>query len=38
MNSGIIEAIESFHGMKAEALMMKEAILKGDFNGSMLSQ
>jgi D-glycero-alpha-D-manno-heptose-7-phosphate kinase len=33
MNSGKIEVIESFHRMKAEALMMKEAILKGDFNG-----
>jgi D-glycero-alpha-D-manno-heptose-7-phosphate kinase len=30
---GSIEAIEAMHGIKREALIMKECLLKGDFNG-----
>jgi D-glycero-alpha-D-manno-heptose-7-phosphate kinase len=30
---GAIEAIEAMHGMKREALVMRECLLKGDFDG-----
>lgn len=31
--SGAVDAIEAMHGIKHEALAMKECLLKGDFNG-----
>lgn len=33
VKSGLTDAIESMHGIKHEALTMKECILKGDFDG-----
>jgi len=33
VNSGSQEAIDAMHGIKREALVMKECLLKGDFNG-----
>ena len=33
VKTGSLPAIEAMHEMKREALMMKECILKGDFNG-----
>ncbi len=33
VKSGSAEALESMHGIKQEALVMKECLLKGDFDG-----
>lgn len=33
VKSGSVDAIEAMHGIKHEALVMKECLLKGDFNG-----
>ena len=33
VKSGSVEAIEAMHGLKSEALVMKECLLKGDFTG-----
>lgn len=33
MKSGSVEAMEAMHGIKREALVMKECLLKGDFAG-----
>lgn len=33
VSSGSVEAIEAMHGLKQEALQMKECLLKGDFSG-----
>lgn len=33
VNSGAIEALEAMHGIKREAMSMKECVLKGDFDG-----
>lgn len=33
VNSGSIDALEAMHGIKAEALVMKECLLRGDFEG-----
>jgi D-glycero-alpha-D-manno-heptose-7-phosphate kinase len=33
VNSGAIDALEAMHGIKHEALVMKECLLRGDFNG-----
>jgi len=33
VKSGSVEAIEAMHGLKYEALVMKECLLKGDFTG-----
>jgi len=33
MTSGAVEAVEAMHGIKREALVMKECLLKGDFDG-----
>ena len=33
VKSGSVEAIEAMHGLKHEALVMKECLLKGDFTG-----
>lgn len=33
VNSGSVDAIEAMHGIKREALVMKECLLKGDFTG-----
>jgi D-glycero-alpha-D-manno-heptose-7-phosphate kinase len=33
VTSGSAEAIEAMHGIKREALVMKECLLRGDFNG-----
>lgn len=33
VNSGSVDAIEAMHGIKREALAMKECLLKGDFEG-----
>lgn len=37
MIAGDADKIESFHGIKREALQMKESLLKGDFNGIVKS-
>lgn len=34
---GAVDAIEAMHGIKKEALTMKECLLKGDFNGIVTS-
>lgn len=33
MNAGVESAIDAMHGIKQEALIMKESLLKGDFDG-----
>jgi D-glycero-alpha-D-manno-heptose-7-phosphate kinase len=33
VKSGAVDAIEAMHGIKREALVMKECLLRGDFNG-----
>lgn len=33
VKSGLIDAVEAMHGIKREALVMKECLLKGDFEG-----
>lgn len=33
VNSGSVDAMEAMHGIKREALVMKECLLKGDFDG-----
>lgn len=33
VEAGIPDAMEAFHGIKREAIVMKECLLKGDFNG-----
>jgi D-glycero-alpha-D-manno-heptose-7-phosphate kinase len=33
VNSGAIDALEAMHGIKREALVMKECLLRGDFQG-----
>jgi D-glycero-alpha-D-manno-heptose-7-phosphate kinase len=33
MNTGVVDAVEAMHGIKREALTMKECLLKGDFEG-----
>ena len=33
VNSGAIDALEAMHGIKCEALVMKECLLRGDFQG-----
>jgi D-glycero-alpha-D-manno-heptose-7-phosphate kinase len=33
VKSGSAEAMEAMHGMKREALVMKECLLRGDFDG-----
>jgi len=33
VTSGLVDAIEAMHGIKREALSMKECLLKGDFDG-----
>ena len=33
MKAGQVGAIEAFHGIKREAIIMKECLLKGDFSG-----
>lgn len=35
--SGPVEALEAMHGIKREAIEMKECLLKGDFNGIVSS-
>lgn len=37
INSGYTSAIDAMHGIKHEALEMKECLLKGDFNGMVSS-
>jgi len=37
VREGSIEAIDAMHGIKREALVMKECLLKGDFNGMVES-
>jgi D-glycero-alpha-D-manno-heptose-7-phosphate kinase len=37
VHSGSIDALEAMHGIKREALVMKECILRGDFEGLVLS-
>jgi len=37
VNSGAIDAIQAMHQIKHEALVMKECLLKGDFNGIVQS-
>lgn len=33
LKAGSVDALEAMHGMKREALVMKECLLRGDFNG-----
>jgi len=33
LNAGSVDALEAMHGIKREALVMKECLLKGDFGG-----
>jgi D-glycero-alpha-D-manno-heptose-7-phosphate kinase len=33
VNSGAVDALEAMHGIKGEALVMKECLLRGDFRG-----
>lgn len=33
MKSGAVDAMEAMHGMKREAVVMKECLLRGDFSG-----
>jgi len=33
VTSGVVDAMEAMHGIKREALVMKECLLRGDFNG-----
>ncbi len=33
LNGGSVEALDAMHGIKREALVMKECLLRGDFNG-----
>lgn len=33
VQAGLIDAVEAMHGLKQEALIMKECLLKGDFEG-----
>jgi D-glycero-alpha-D-manno-heptose-7-phosphate kinase len=37
VKSGAVDAIDAMHGMKHEALVMKECLLKGDFEGIVKS-
>jgi D-glycero-alpha-D-manno-heptose-7-phosphate kinase len=37
VKSGSVDAIDAMHGMKREALVMKECLLKGDFDGIVKS-
>jgi D-glycero-alpha-D-manno-heptose-7-phosphate kinase len=37
VKSGLVDALEAMHGIKNEALTMKECILRGDFDGIVAS-
>ena len=37
VKSGLVDAVEAMHGIKNEALTMKECILRGDFDGIVAS-
>lgn len=37
VTSGSVDALEAMHGIKREALVMKECLLRGDFNGMVES-
>ncbi len=37
VQNGASDAVEAMHGLKREALVMKECLLKGDFNGMVQS-
>jgi len=37
IKSGDVDAVEAMHGIKREALVMKECLLKGDFDGMIKS-
>jgi len=37
VKSGLVDAVEAMHGIKNEALTMKECILRGDFDGVVAS-
>ena len=35
VTAGLVDAIDAMHGIKREALVMKECLLKGDFGGML---